>query len=304
MRSDGDTDANVPQPVCHSGHARWRLWLLIGLLTLGGCSILQTVYHQAPKYFLWRSNIAFQYNDAQYELAKSHMRQWFEWQRKQQMPLIARFLNRGKAEVLGNISPALACERREETERWARDGIDQAVPRVAQLVLTLSPRQISHLEDFFKDKNEDFTDDFLGANVQERHQLAAAFVVKWASIIYGDFSDVQRQQLQADLARLPFDAATILKQFQRFQVAYVKLLREGQSQHWSRELMQAHIKALLLDAIDPQDPVRHAEMQRWIQAGCQLAADFHNRTTPAQRAKAAKQMGTWEVDATELSQED
>lgn len=298
------SDAHVPLPDSHSGHARWRLWLLIGLLTLGGCSILQTLYHQAPKYFLWRSNLAFHYNDAQYELAKAHLRQWFEWQRTQQMPQIARFLNRGKAEVLGHISPALACERREETERWARDGIDQAAPRLAQLALSLSPRQISHLEGFFKDKNEDFTDDFLPADPQERQRLAAAFVTKWASIIYGDFSDAQQQQLQADLGRLPFDAATILKQFQRFQVSYVKLVRDAQSQHWSRELMQARIKALLLDGIDPQEPARQAEMQRWIQSGCQLAADFHNRTTPAQRAKAAKQLATWEVDATELSQED
>jgi hypothetical protein len=262
------------------------------------------LYHQAPKYFLWRSNLAFHYNDAQYELAKAHLRQWFEWQRKQQMPQIARFLNRGKAEVLGHISPALACERREETERWARDGIDQAAPRLAQLALSLSPRQISHLEGFLKDKNEDFTDDFLPLDPQERHRVATAFVLKWASLIYGDFNEVQRQQLQADLARLPFDAATILQQFQRFQVSYVKLLREAQSQHWSRELMQARIKALLLDSIDPQEPARQAEMQHWIQSGCQLAADFHNRTTPAQRAKAAKQLATWEVDATELSQED
>ena len=298
--------------LCHDG---WRSWqrlrthrakvaLLGAALALGGCSILQTVYHQAPKYLLWRTNIAFQYDDVQHELARMHLRQWFDWQRKQQMPQIARFLHRAQTEVLGPVTPALACERREETERWVRDGLDQAAPRVAQVVLTLKPGQISHLEGFFQDKNDDFTDDFVPADPKERARLAAKFVVKWSSLIYGDFSDAQREQLQADIARLPFDSATLLAQFQRFQVAYVKLLREATTQRWSPEHTQARIKALVLDAIDPKDPARHAEMQRWISAGCQLGADFHNRTTPAQRLKAAAQFKTWEIDATELSQED
>jgi hypothetical protein len=283
---------------------RAKLAVLGVALAVGGCSILQTVYHQAPKYLLWRTNIAFQYDDVQHELARQHLRQWFDWQRKQQMPQIAKFLHRAQTEVLGQVSPALACERREETERWLRDGLDQAAPRVAQVVLTLKPSQIGHLEAFFKDKNDDFTDDFVSDDPKERARLAAKFVVKWSSIIYGDFSDAQRDQLQADIARLPFDSATMLAQFQRFQVGYVKLLREATSQHWSQEQTQARIKALVLDGIDPKDPARHAEMQRWIKAGCQLGADFHSRTTPAQRTKAAEQFRTWEIDATELSQED
>lgn len=284
---------------------RWtrRSVLVIAALALVGCSIFQTVYHQAPKYVLWRANVAHHYDEFQYEQVRTHIRQWFDWQRTQQMPLVARFLARARMEVLGTVTPALACERRDEIEQWMREGIDQAAPRAAQLALTLSPRQVQHLEGFFRDKNEDFVDDFLPESPQERALRAAGFVTKWSSLFYGSFSEEQRAALAADIARLPFDSATILREFQRFQTGYVKLVREAQAQRWTAEQTSVRMKALLLDGIDPQDPARRADMQRWIQAGCQAGAAFHNRTTVAQRTRAAERFATWQQDAIELSKE-
>lgn len=276
--------------------------LTLGLvMLLGACSILQFVYNQAPKYFLWRSNRAFHYDDTQYTMAKSFMHQWFQWQRKEQLPQMARFLQRGQTEVLGDISPALACERRDEMEGWVRAGMDQAVPMVAQVMLTLKPAQIQHLSEFFDDQNEDFVDDFLPPDREERLDAAADFVIKWIKLVYGPISDAQRDQLKADIARLPFDAAVILQQFKRFQAAYLALLRESQRQKWTQLQAQQRIKALLMDMLNPADPALNADLKRWIAAGCQAASAFHHRTTPKQRRAAAEQAKVWEKDFLELS---
>ncbi len=281
---------------------RFLTWLTLSLvLLLGACSILQFVYNQAPKYFLWRSNRAFHYNDAQYDMAKASMYQWFQWQRKEQLPLMARFLKRGQTDVMGEISPALACERRDEMEGWVRAGMDQAVPLVAQMMLTLKPEQVQHLSDYFDDQNEDFVDDFLPEDREDRLDASADFVIKWIKLVYGPINDWQREQLKADIARLPFDAAVILKQFKRFQVSYLTLLRESQRQKWSQAQSQQRIRALLLDMLNPADPALNADLKRWIAAGCQAASAFHHRTTVEQRRAAAEQAKVWEKDFLVLS---
>jgi Family of unknown function (DUF6279) len=281
---------------------RAMTWLVMSLvLVLGACSILQFVYNQAPKYFMWRSNRAFHYNDAQYDMAKAAMYQWFHWQRKTQLPEMARFLKRGQTDVMGEIPPALACERRDEMEGWVRAGMDQAAPMVAQVMLTLKPEQVQHLSEFFDDQNEDFVDDFLPEGREERLDAATDFVIKWIKLVYGPISDEQRDQLKADMARLPFDAAVILQQFKRFQAAYLNLLRESQRQKWSQAQAQQRIKALLMDMLNPADPALNADLKRWIAAGCQTASAFHHRTTLAQRRAAAEQAKVWEQDFWVLS---
>lgn len=277
--------------------------VLVLTLLVTGCSILQLVYNQAPRYFQWRSNRAFHYTDAQYAMAKASLHQWFQWQRHEQLPLMAKFLHRGQTEVLGNITPALACTRRDEMEGWVRAGMDQAVPHVARLAVTLKPSQIKRLEEFFEEQNEEFVDDFLPRDREDQLDEATDFIAKWAGIVYGKFSRQQHQQLRADLAGLPFDAATILKQFKRFQQAYLSLLRDTQRYQWSAEQIQPRIQALLLDMLNPADPALNADMKRWIAAGCQASAAFHNRTTPEQRQTAAEQLRVWENDFLELSRQ-
>jgi hypothetical protein len=254
------------------------------------------VYNQAPKYLLWRSNRAFHYNDTQYAMAKSSMRHWFQWQRKEQLPLMADFLKRGQSDVLGEISPALACERRNEMEGWVRAGMAQAVPLVAQMVVALKPEQVTHLSEFFDDQNEDFTDDFMPADRQEQLDAAADFVIKWVRLVYGPVSDTQREHLKADIAKLPFDARIILQQFKRFQTGYLALLREAQRQRWTAEQVQPRLRVLLLDMLDPADPALRADLHQWIAAGCQAASAFHHRTTLKQRQAAAEQAQVWEED--------
>jgi Family of unknown function (DUF6279) len=297
MVKSGGAFARVKTP-------RWTTALLLTVvLLLGACSILQFVYNQAPKYFMWRSNRAFHYNSQQYDMAKGFMYNWFDWQKHEQLPVMAVFFKRAQSEILVDMSPALACQRRDEMEGWARSGIDQAVPMVTQLMLTLQPSQINHLSDFFDEQNEDYQDKYLPADPQERLDRATDFVIKWSGLIYGRMSDQQRLQLRTDIAKLPFDAAVILKQFQRFQTSYLALLRESQRQKWTQAQLQPRLRALLFDMLDPVDPALRADLRSWIAAGCQLTSGYHHRTTPSQRKAAAEQLKVWEQDFRELAAE-
>lgn len=282
---------------------RLKLLVLIFVLGLGACSILQFVYHQAPKYFQWRANVAFHLDDSQYSMVKTSMRHWFYWQRKEQLPLMSAFLMRGQSDVMGDIPAALACKRRDEMDEWGRAGMRQAAPYVAQLILTLKPSQIEHLRDFFDDQNEEFVDDFLPEGREAQLDEMADFITKWTGLIYGDFSRQQKQQLVADLAKMPFNAHDILGQFKRFQTNFLMLIRQAQDEKWTQAQTETRVRAMLIDMVEPADPALNATIKRWIAAGCQTASAFHGRTTLKQRQAAAEQAGVWAKDFAVLAAE-
>lgn len=281
---------------------RWFRWLAAGLVVaLAACSVLKLAYDQAPTLVTWRINKALDLEGAQRDNARAAVREWFAWQRKAQLPAIAAFMERAQREALGSITPALACERRQEIEGWLRASADRAAPLIARVVVTLTPRQIDHLQKHFKEKDEDFADDFLDEDADDRQEAAAKYVEKWLERFYGRMDKDQRRQIASEVERLPFDAAAVNQQRQRVQNNLIALLRKLHDQKATPEQAQGPIRALLLDAIVPTDPRQKADMERWASAGCQMMASLHNHTSAEQRRTVADRLKGWTTDLNALS---
>ncbi|HEX5372752.1 MAG TPA: DUF6279 family lipoprotein [Aquabacterium sp.] len=268
---------------------------------MSACSVVQVVYNQAPNYVYWRMNSAMNLDDAQQDVLRSATRGWFAWNRSSQLPLMARFLMQARQDALGDITPELACRRREEMESWARAAIDRASMQFARVAVSLSGDQIDHLRDHFVSLNEDFVDDYLPEDPQERREAADKFALRWIEMFYDDLDGTQRQRLSDDIARLPFDARVIHQQQLYFQHRLLAMLRQFRAQHVSAHQAEPQIRALLMDMVAPTDPVRQADMARWIAAGCQMAASVHNRSTEAQRRHASERFRRWQSDLLTLS---
>lgn len=265
------------------------------------CSVVQVVYNQAPNYVYWRMNSALNLDDPQQDVLKSAAHGWFAWNRSAQLPLMARFLVQAQQDALGDLTPELACKRRDEMDAWARAAMGRASVQFARLAVSLSSDQIDHLQSHFQDTNEDFVDDYLPADPKERREATDAFALRWIEMFYDDLDGPQRRQLSDDIARLPFDARVIHQQQVYFQTRMLALLRQLKAQNATASQAEPQIKALLMDMIAPTDPARKADMARWITAGCQMAASVHNRSTPAQRRHASERFKAWQGDLLALS---
>ncbi len=265
------------------------------------CSVVQVVYNQAPHYVYWRMNSALNLEDPQQDVLKSATQGWFAWNRSMQLPVMARFLMQAQQDALGDITPELACKRRDEMDAWARTAVGRAAAQFSPLAVSLSPEQIDHLQVHFQDTNEDFVDDYLPQDLQDRREATDKFAVRWIEMFYDDLNAHQRRQLSDDIARMPFDARVIHQQQVYFQNRLLTLLRQLQTQRASASQAEPQIKALLMDMIAPTDPARKADMARWIAGGCQLAASVHNRSTPAQRRHASERFKAWRGDLLALS---
>lgn len=296
---------NLPHP--SGGAARTSASLLprliagMSVLLLSACSLLQTVYEQAPRYLQWRTNVAHHLSAPQYDMAKSAIGQWFAQHRREHMPRIAELLAQAAVDVRGEVSPALACERRDAYLALAKQGVAWATPLAASVMVHLGPAQQRRVQAFFADINDDFRKSYVAEEPDQQARLAVAFLEKWGSWIYGDFTAAQRERLAQDVQTLPFSARTVLSEFERFQMGYVTLLAETRTRALTPTEVSQRLQALVLDGIDPQEPARKAQMTRWVQAGCGFASRFQGLTTPPQRERAASRLSRWQADVQEIA---
>lgn len=270
--------------------------LMMIVLALTACSVVRLAYNQADHLAYWQLNRAFDFNDEQSVQVKGAIRQWFQWHRRTQLPVYVPFLARAEKEALAPVSPALACERRTELEGWGRKAIDQAVPAMADLVLSLSPDQVKHLEKHQAKTNEDFRDNYLEEDVQDRHEAAAKFVFKVAEIFYGRLNESQRDHVKNEIAALQLNAQNVYEERQVYQREFVQLIRKLNAQKATPAQAQKALRELFQQFFDPpREPLRSQRLQ-WIAAGCKLTSSQHQQTTPEQKEKAAQRLRDWESD--------
>lgn len=276
--------------------------LLIGTIAvvLAACSLLQTLYDQAPRYLQWRTNVAHRFTEDQYELARSNIRRFFDWHRREQMPQVARMLAQAAQDVRGQITPELACERRDAYMAMSKQAFAAAAPLAAAVIVKLGPAQTGRVREFFEDRNDDFRDKYISDDPHEQARRAVDFIEEWGGLVYGDFDKAQRAHFEREVMNLPFSARTVLQEFQRFQGRYVQLLQDTQAHKLSPDEVSERLLAMLLDGVDPQEPARKAQMQRWVKAGCAFAADLQAQTTTAQRERAARTLSGWRADVDEI----
>jgi Family of unknown function (DUF6279) len=286
----------------HSLRQRVLRWALIGAVTLvlAACSVLQLVYDQAPRYVQWRTNVAHHFTEDQQELVRPSIRRWFEWHRREQMPQVARLLQQAALDVRHPISPELACERRDAYLAMSKQAFAAATPLAAAVMVHLGPSQVSRVQAFFEDLNDEHRDKYTSDDPREQAGLAVDFIEEWGGLVYGDFSAAQREHLVRKVMDLPFSARTVLQELQRFQGRYVQLLQDTQAQKLPADQVSQRLLAMLLDGVDPQEPVRKAQMQRWVKAGCAFASDLHAQTTLAQRERAERTLTAWREDVQDI----
>ncbi|RTL30917.1 MAG: hypothetical protein EKK47_09710 [Burkholderiales bacterium] len=278
-----------------------RIMLSGLLLVLAACSVVRTVYNQAPNLAYWQLNRAFHLDDEQADQVKHNLYAFFQWHRRTELPVYARLLNRAALEAQGPITPELACERRAEFEKVGRRSIDKAVPMLAELLRSLKPEQVQNLRNFIDDLNEDFRDDFLDGDKADRDEAWGKYALKWAEFFYGKFSKAQRAALIQGVVTGPLSAQDVYTEMLRTQGELLQIARHAATEHPAQAEVEQALRTLFQDIFEPPTEARRLRLAKWINAGCMLASSTHNATTVAQRNKVTETMSDWEGDVRILS---
>ena len=272
------------------------------LALVSGCSVLRIGYSQAPDLMYWWLDGHVDFNGAQTVRVREALGQWFAWHRRSQLPDYAAQLARAQAEVLVDTTPARVCEWQDEVIRRAQTAFEHAVPAAADILMTITPQQIQHIEHRYAKANDEFRNDYLQPDPAQRAEAAVKRTVERIESLYGAIDDAQRSRIAAALARSPFDPELWFTERRLRQQDTLQILRTlTASAGAGREQAQAALRTYAdrLQRSPRENYRRYA--QRLTEFNCAFAATFHNATSAAQRRRAADKLAGWESDLRALA---
>ena len=289
-----------------------RLRRIIGLallaLVLGACSVVRLTYDQAPNLLYWWIDGYVDVGSEQTPKLREALERWFDWHRRTQLPEYVALLARAQRELGEPTTGAAVCAWQALAERRLENAIDEAVPAAAELMLSLTPHQLLHIERRLAKGSAEMRADFLQPDLAERKAMSLKRSVERFETLYGRLDATQRERLAGLLAVSTFDPERWLAERQLRQRDMLRTLasvsalgRAGADRSAAVQQAQAAARVIAERAmLSPRADYR-AYQQRLTQDNCQLVATMHNAMTAAQRQAARDKLKGWEDDLRALS---
>jgi len=277
--------------------------LALAGLVFSGCSMVRLAYDQAPNLVYFWIDSYVDVNGEQTPPLRDAIDRWFAWHRRTQLTDYAELLVRAQRAVSEPTTPAAACAWQVEVERRLDVALEGAAPAAAELMLTLTPEQLQHIERRMAKGQEEMRADFLQADPAERRAKSLERTVERFETLYGRLDVAQRQRLAALLTASTFDAERWLAERRARQRDMLQAMtsastaaRSGPDRSAALQQAQSAVH-LLVDrtARSPRADYRTYQ-QRLTQDNCALAASMHNAMAPAQRQNARAKLKGWEDD--------
>lgn len=176
------------------------------VIALVGCTVVRLAYNQAPTWVsMWIDNYA-DLDEEQAPRVRDAIGAWFRWHRVTQLPEYASMLARMQAQVMDNTTDAALCRWEHEIRGRAEAALAQAVAPATELVMTLKPEQLRHIEKRFERSNKEFRKEHLQPDLEDRREERESRSIEWLEKLYGRLNDTQRERISKALVASPYDA--------------------------------------------------------------------------------------------------
>lgn len=252
-------------------------------------------YQQGDRLAYWWVDRYVDVSDAQEPPTREAIARFFAWHRRAQLPEIATVLTRVKGEVGGQVDAAMVRQVQQDSQRLGRQAFDNAVPDLADLMLTLTPDQIKRMESKFADSNAKYRKEFLKADPNARTDARFDKIMDYAKLIYGGFSSAQEQTIRDAMGPYMQGADARYAERVKRQQEWLGLAREISTSHPAKPQVEDMLRKY---ADHWQRPA--GGQQRSTEAGVDLTVKIANLTTPEQKAHAVDRFQKWIDDTRSL----
>jgi hypothetical protein len=275
--------------------------LCLALLLTGGCSALRFGYNQAADFAYWWLDGYIDFSETQTPQVRDALAAWFAWHRATQLPDYANLLAKAQTEVMADSTPARVCEWWGLLSTRMGTSLERGVPAAADLMLSVSARQIQHIERRYAKANDEFRDEFMQGDPAKRRKASIERAVERAELLYGKLDDAQREHVARSVTQSPFDADLWFAERKRRQQDALQMLRRIVAEGASRDEAQAAARAYMDRTVrSPREDYRRYS-DKLASYNCAFAAKLHNMTNPAQRQVAVQKFKGWETDLRALA---
>ncbi len=294
---------------------RWtRLPRIIAVLALTGvlvaCSAVKTLYSQAPDLAYWYLDGYVDFNGAQSLQVKTGLSKVQAWHRQTQLPAYIDILQKLQERIPSNITALEACEVVAEVRGKLLTVSSQMEPTAVAVVTTISASQLQQMESRFAKNNAEYREDFIEGTAQDKRSKRLKKAVKRAEMLYGELQEEQLAAIAQSIDRSRFNPVLAFGEWQRRQQDVLRTVRSlsaslpassTSANQTAPEKIRQAIRSLIDRSAESPDSAYRSYAKSLTEQSCQNFADFHNKTTPAQRKKAVETLKGYEQDFRTLS---
>jgi hypothetical protein len=277
--------------------------ILVLALSLGlsACSAIKLGYNTVPELAYWWLDGYADFSGGQQAQVRAELARMHAWHRQQELPRVAEVLAGMEQLAPGEISPQQACAIVADAQARMQAVTDAIGPAAGTLALTLTPRQLRHLERKFHDSNDKFRREMVDPPAADAQDKRYEQMVDRLEMVYGRLDANQRAVLRQGIAASAYDARRILADRERRQHDLFLTVRQIQRTKASPEDAREQLRAWLDRAQHAPDAGYRAWQQGLVEEGCRTFSAVHASTTSAQREQAVRRLRAYQRDLRELS---
>jgi Family of unknown function (DUF6279) len=284
-----------------------RLPRIIAVLALAGtlvaCSAVKTLYSQAPDLAYWYLDGYVDFNGAQSLQVKAGLNKVHAWHRQTQLPAYIDILQKLQERLPSNITATEACETYQDVRTKLLAVSGQMEPTALAVATTISAGQLQQMERKFAKTNAEYREDFIDGTPEQKRSKRLKKAVKRAEMLYGELQEEQLAAIAQSIDRSRFKPVLALGEWQRRQQDVLQTVRSVSSSlattsptYTSAEKVRLAVRGLIERSAESPDAGYRNYLKSLTEQSCQNFADFHNKTTPAQRKKAVETLKNYEQD--------
>jgi Family of unknown function (DUF6279) len=275
--------------------------LLLALLS--ACSAIKVAYNNGHEVAWWWLTDYVEVQGEDKATLRQAVHQLHEWHRRDQLASYVEMLRSWQVQMNADLNGEQVCRMVDDVMQRAAalSGAVQVLePPALQVLARLSARQIAEMERQFAKGNRKFREKYVDVTPRELLDNRVESGVSRAEWLYGSLGRAQEQALRTAMMAAPWDAREAYAARLRRQQDIVQTLRQLSQSQASTEQARVALRSLLLRQIEPQEPAERSRTMAWRQQSCQVLAQLHASTTPAQRSRAQETLRNYATDLASL----
>lgn len=270
--------------------AKVLLALLVCLLA--SCSALRIGYANGDTFVYWWLDGYVDFTSEQKPWVRAHIDRLFAWHRKTQLPEYAQLLSQVQQRLQhGQTSQADVLADITTIKKRTAIVLEQSLPELADLALSLQPEQIAYLERKFASNNDKYRKEYLQGTLEDRQRHRYKQIMKHAEHWFGDFSAQQEAQIRAASDARPLNYEIWMAERMRRQQEMIGMLKKIQSTRPTRDTTIAILRQFVARSLEN---FTYAENKAFfdgsIEGMAQAVSVIVNVATPAQKTHAVARL--------------
>ena len=279
---------------------RVKSWLIvIATLALANCSAINIVYNNASSFIAAEIDDAFDLSDTQEEQVDAALQRFFEWHRQRELPRYREMLDDAALAIADGISAQEYLVIYDAVRDAFQRSLLRLIDELHGLAATLTPAQIDHYDQYFRERSEKHRD-YLEMSAQQREIYNEEWVIDKMEDWFGNFDELQRERIATRLHQLPEVRLAWLKVREARHQAFLAALRKAVDSGLPRQQLQ-HI---LLDPGSEYARVYEPQRIAYRQAFAEMIEEVSDWLSKAQIRHAVERLHEYEEVVIELQLND